>query len=100
VNNLVDNAIKYTPPRGRVVVELRHDLASKIAVLSVADTGIGIATEDVPRVFDRFIRADRSRGRFTQAVGTGLGLSISQAVAVAHGGEVTCESKPDVGAIN
>jgi heavy metal sensor kinase len=97
VNNLLDNAIKYTPSGGRVTVELKHDERSNVAVLSVADTGIGIAADDVPRVFDRFFRADRSRGRFTETVGTGLGLSICQAVATAHGGEITCESKPAAG---
>jgi signal transduction histidine kinase len=96
-NNLVDNAIKYTPAGGRVTVELNHEERSNTAVLTVSDTGIGIAPEDVPRVFDRFFRADRSRTKFTDAVGTGLGLSICQAVIVAHGGEITCQSEPAVG---
>jgi signal transduction histidine kinase len=97
VNNLVDNAIKYTSPGGRATVELKCDDRQGAAVLTVADTGIGIASEDVPRVFDRFFRSDRSRGRFTETVGTGLGLSICQAVTIAHGGEITCQSKPGAG---
>jgi signal transduction histidine kinase len=97
VNNLVDNAIKYTPPGGRVTVELNRDDRQAAAVLTVADTGIGIAPDDIPRVFDRFFRADWSRGGFTETVGTGLGLSICRAVTIAHGGEIICESKPGVG---
>jgi signal transduction histidine kinase len=97
INNLIDNAIKYTSSHGRVTVELVRDHTAHAAVLTVADTGIGIAADDVPRVFDRFFRADRSRGRFSETVGTGLGLSICQAVVIAHGGEIRCESKPAVG---
>ncbi len=97
VNNLVDNAVKYTPAGGRVTVELTHDQTANTAFLTVTDTGIGIAPEDVPRIFDRFFRADRARGRFSETIGTGLGLSICQAVAFAHGGDITCESQPAVG---
>jgi len=97
VNNLIDNAIKYTSAGGSVVVELHRQPQEDVAVLSVSDTGIGIAPEDLRRVFDRFFRADRSRSRFGETTGSGLGLSICQAVAAAHGGDITCESEPSRG---
>ncbi|TCJ18402.1 HAMP domain-containing histidine kinase [Parasulfuritortus cantonensis] len=81
--NLVDNAIKYTPAGGRVCVTARP-AAGRVAV-EVADTGPGIAAEDLPRIFDRFFRSDRSR----HFPGNGLGLSLAQAVAHAHGGDIT-----------
>jgi signal transduction histidine kinase len=97
VNNLIDNAIKYTPSGGRVSVELSSDESLKHALLRVVDTGIGISESDMPRVFERFFRADKARARNSETVGTGLGLSISQAVVVAHQGRIRCESKLDHG---
>jgi len=97
VNNLIDNAIKYTPKGGRVDVTLTADIPQEQAVLTVADTGIGIADADVPRVFDRFYRADTSRTRMAESSGTGLGLSICQAVVAAHGGQIVCASRPEHG---
>ncbi|MGE0373887.1 MAG: sensor histidine kinase [Planctomycetaceae bacterium] len=91
VNNLLDNAIKYTPAGGTVTVRLALG-AARQAVLTVDDTGIGIAQSDVPRVFDRFFRADASRSRLSDVTGTGLGLSICQAVAAAHRAHIGCES--------
>jgi len=96
VNNLIDNAVKYTPAGGRVEVSLTTDAAHRHAVLTVSDTGIGIAPADVPRVFDRFYRTDRSRSR-SEAGGAGLGLSICHAVVSAHGGQIECVSRPDRG---
>lgn len=96
-NNLIDNAIKYTPPGGRVSVRLRVDPVRKLAVLSVKDTGIGISPEDQARIFNRFFRADKSHTRLSDATGTGLGLSICQAVTSAHGGEIHCRSTPNTG---
>ncbi len=88
VANLVDNAIKYTPERGTVTVagEIRGDLVA----ISVADTGIGIASEHLPRIFERFYRVDRSRSR--DLGGTGLGLSIVKHIATSHGGQVEVQS--------
>ena len=85
--NLVDNALNYTS-RGGVDVELGQE--GPRAVLAVRDTGIGIATEHVERVFERFYRVDRGRSRATG--GTGLGLSIVRHIAEAHGGKVGLES--------
>jgi signal transduction histidine kinase len=87
--NLVDNAIRYTGPGGRVDVALGTD-GSEI-VLSVADTGIGIPTRELPRVFERFYRVDRARSRETG--GTGLGLSIVRHVVENHGGRISVDSE-------
>jgi two-component system phosphate regulon sensor histidine kinase PhoR len=88
VDNLVSNAIKYTPSGGRVDVKLSTENGS--AVLEVADTGIGIPPEEQSRVFERFYRVDKARSR--QLGGTGLGLSIVKHVALAHGGSVSLKS--------
>lgn len=93
VNNLIDNAIKYTPADGRVSVHLARDDENHFARLVVSDTGEGIAEQDQSRVFERFFRADRSRSRDGGPVGTGLGLSICQAVVQAHGGTIECQSQ-------
>jgi len=76
---LLDNAVKYTPPPGRIEVSLSssaHEL-----VVAVRDNGIGISEEDLPRIFDRFYRADPSRGRVE---GSGLGLAIAKWIAEKH----------------
>lgn len=93
VDNLVDNAIKYTPEGGRVDVRLREEAGE--AVLEVADTGIGIEPRDQERVFERFYRVDKARSR--DLGGTGLGLSIVKHIARAHGGDVSLESVPAQG---
>jgi len=85
--NLVDNAIRYTE-KGSVKVSARK--AGKGFSLSVADTGIGISAADLPRIFERFFVADKSRSRKTG--GTGLGLSIVKHIAEAHGGAVSVSS--------
>ena len=90
--NLVENAIKYTPAGGKVELSLTSD--DGFAVLTVQDTGIGIATTDQERIFERFVRLDAARARETG--GTGLGLSIARAIVVAHGG--TLEVKSEAGA--
>lgn len=93
VDNLLSNAIKYTPEGGRVDVRLGVEGAH--AVLSVEDTGIGIAPDDQGRVFERFYRVDKARSR--QLGGTGLGLSIVKHVALAHGGNISLKSAPGRG---
>jgi signal transduction histidine kinase len=89
VRNLVDNAIRYTPAGGSVEVALTKD--NDEAVLTVSDTGVGIPTRDLPRVFERFYRVDRARSRETG--GTGLGLSIVRHVVENHGGRVSVDSE-------
>jgi two-component system, OmpR family, sensor kinase len=88
VFNLVDNACRYTPPGGTVTLSLVEQ--DGMAALAVRDTGPGIATDDLPRIFERFYRADHARGR--EAGGTGLGLAISRVIAEAHGGRIEVES--------
>jgi two-component system phosphate regulon sensor histidine kinase PhoR len=86
VINLVQNAIKFTPAGGRVVVRVRRD-ADGIR-FEVADTGVGVAPEDLPRLFERFYKADRSRA----SGGTGLGLAITKHIVQLHGGRIWAES--------
>jgi two-component system phosphate regulon sensor histidine kinase PhoR len=88
LTNLIDNAIRYTPERGRIVIRSRRDGAG--VVLTVTDTGAGIAREHLGRIFERFYRADASRSR--EEGGTGLGLAIVKHMVEAHGGRVSAES--------
>ncbi|HYQ84728.1 MAG TPA: ATP-binding protein [Rubrobacter sp.] len=91
--NLVENAVKYTPPGGRVEVVGGYE-GSEI-IISISDTGIGILEDKIPRIFERFYRVDKARSKATG--GTGLGLSIVRHVAQNHGGRVTVESTPNEG---
>jgi two-component system phosphate regulon sensor histidine kinase PhoR len=87
--NLIDNAIKYTPAKGKVhITAQRGD--NQIAVI-VSDTGIGIQRKHQPRIFERFYRVDKARSR--QSGGTGLGLSIVKHIVESHGGQVTVDSE-------
>jgi signal transduction histidine kinase len=90
--NLLDNAVKYTPSRGRVSVEVGRD--DGYAVLSVSDTGPGIPSDELPRIWERLFRGDASR---TER-GLGLGLSLVRAIVAAHGGTVEVKSAPGQGA--
>ena len=92
VANLVDNAIKYTPRGGRIGVHLKARGQDSVE-LKVVDTGAGIAPEELPHIFERFYRCDRSRSQ----AGTGLGLSLARAVATAHHGTILADSTPDKG---
>jgi two-component system sensor histidine kinase BaeS len=96
VGNLVSNAIRHTPAGGAVTVRAQS-VAGGGVVIEVADTGSGIAAEDLPRVFDRFWRAEKSRSR--QTGGSGLGLSIVRKLAEAHGGSVAAASGPGPGSV-
>ena len=91
--NLIDNALKYTPAGGRVDVEIGRDGPS--ALLRVRDTGSGIPADEIPRIFDRLFRGDKSRAER----GLGLGLSLVKAVVGAHGGAVNVESEPGRGSV-
>jgi two-component system phosphate regulon sensor histidine kinase PhoR len=92
MTNLLDNAIKFTPAGGRIrVAWLKQEEKEKGGVeIAVADTGIGIPEEDLPRLFERFYRVDKARSR--ELGGTGLGLAIVKHIVRAHGGEVRVES--------
>jgi two-component system, OmpR family, phosphate regulon sensor histidine kinase PhoR len=88
LQNLLDNAIQYTPPRGHISVAA--SATTREAVITVADTGIGIPLADSERIFERFYRVDAARSR--EAGGTGLGLSIAKHIVEAHGGKLWVES--------
>jgi signal transduction histidine kinase len=91
--DLLDNAIRYTPAPGTVSVSLRPE--GQMAVALITDTGIGISGEDIPFIFERFYRVDKSRSRAEG--GTGLGLAISKHIAEAHGGRIEVKSEIGVG---
>ncbi|MGB9431200.1 MAG: ATP-binding protein [Candidatus Acidiferrum sp.] len=93
LQNLLDNAIQYTLPGGKIV--LSAETRGDEVIFTVADTGIGIPQADQPRIFERFYRVDVARSR--EAGGTGLGLSISKHLVEAHGGRIWVESEVGVG---
>jgi two-component system phosphate regulon sensor histidine kinase PhoR len=86
ITNLVHNAIKFTPPGGAVAVSARAE--EDEVIISVRDTGVGIPADDLPRIFERFYKADRARS----GGGTGLGLAIAKHIVLAHGGRIWAES--------
>jgi two-component system sensor histidine kinase BaeS len=95
VGNLVDNAVRHTPSGGSVTVGARP--VGDDLVIEVTDTGTGIGPDELPHVFDRFWRAEKSRSR--QTGGSGLGLAIVRQLAHAHGGTVAATSEPGEGAV-
>jgi len=92
--NLLDNAIKYTPPGGKIETSLTLCQKGEVT-LEVRDTGIGISPEALPHIFERFYRGDQSRSES----GTGLGLSLARAIARAHGGDITVKSTHNEGSV-
>jgi two-component system OmpR family sensor kinase len=101
--NIVDNALTYTPPEGKVILEVvsttdtpllctekPQDIQTQWGMISVRDTGIGIAHSDLPHIFDRHYRATQTKSRST--LGAGIGLSLARSIAHAHGGGITVES--------
>ena len=95
--NLVTNAIKYTPPDGRVSLALVDQ--GETAALIIGDDGIGIPAAHLPRIFDRFYRVDTARTRTGARPGAGLGLAITKWIAEAHGGSITVQSRPGRGTV-
>ncbi len=95
LRNLMENAIKYNVPNGQVLVTTRRQ--GETICLAVADTGVGIPQEDMPRIFERFYRVDKARSR--AAGGTGLGLSIVRDAVRHHGGEVTVAPRQEAGVV-
>jgi signal transduction histidine kinase len=93
LNNLVSNALRHTGP-GAIVLAARAE--GQHIQLQVRDTGSGIAAEDLPFIFDRFYRADKSRQR-GDSTASGLGLAITKAIVEAHGGTIAVESTPSAG---
>ena len=88
LSNLFDNALRYTPENGRIIARVRADDGG--TTVSVKDSGSGISSEHLPRIFERFYRADPARSR--EEGGTGLGLAIVKHLVEAHGGSVDAES--------
>ena len=91
--NLLENAIAYTPTGGKVTVDLQQ--RDRSIFVSITDTGLGIALEDLPHIFERFWRADRART--WRVGGSGLGLAIAEAIAKSHGGNITVTSQMGIG---
>ena len=89
VTNLLSNAVKYTEHGGHITVTAACD--SDTFRLTVSDTGIGISADDLPHIFERFYRADKSRNRSTG--GSGVGLAVAKAIIDAHGGTIFAESE-------
>ena len=93
--NLVDNAVRFTPEGGEVAIEAhRHNGSVEV---TVADTGVGIPSEHLPRLFERFYRVDSARAR--EDGGTGIGLAIARSVVEAHGGHIKAESEQGQGSV-
>jgi len=93
LSNLVDNAVKYTPPGGRIMIEAYEDTHS--VRMTVRDTGPGIPAPEIPRIFDRLYRGDKSRSQR----GLGLGLCLVKAIAEAHHGSIEVQNAPERGAV-
>jgi len=91
--NLLDNAVRYTPSPGTVSISLRRE--GQMAVVAITDTGVGIPAEDIPLIFERFYRVDKSRSRAEG--GSGLGLAICRHITEAHGGMIEVESEVGTG---
>jgi two-component system heavy metal sensor histidine kinase CusS len=91
LSNLIENALRFTPAGGAITLSLRG--RNGATEVSVHDTGAGISPEHLPRVFDRFYRADASRS----SAGTGLGLALVKSIVALHGGTATAQSEPDQG---
>ena len=96
--NLIQNAIRHTPEDGAVAV-VANDLGDEVE-LEVRDTGEGIAGEDVPRIWNRFVRLDDARKRSADgSTRSGLGLAIAKAIVETHGGTISVASRPGVGSV-
>jgi signal transduction histidine kinase len=93
LNNLIGNALRHTSNRGRVSVWVRR--TTQNVEVTVSDTGEGIRPEDIPHIFERFYRGEKSRNRGTG--GAGLGLAIARGIVRAHGGDIRVESLPGKG---
>ena len=94
VSNLLDNAVKYNRPGGRVELKVEAIQPNRCQ-FTVKDTGLGIPSKDLPQVFERFYRVDKSRSR--QVMGSGLGLSIVKLIVELHQGEISIQSKEGEG---
>jgi len=94
LENLLGNALKFTPREGKIVISASRDHGSNRLEVAVTDTGCGIPRDDIEKIFDKFRRIDTGRGT---AGGTGLGLAIAKHIILAHGGDIWVDSKPGHG---
>jgi two-component system sensor histidine kinase BaeS len=97
LSNLLTNALRYTPAGGRISLSAHADTRQSGVIFEVADTGTGIATEDLPFVFDRFYRADKARSE--DGSESGLGLAIVKAIVEAHGGLIEVNAAENHGTV-
>lgn len=97
ITNLIDNAIKFTPPNGEVRISTRGLPKEQLVEVMVSDTGVGIPQEELPRIFERFYQVDRARSRMGAPRGNGLGLSICDAIIQKHHGTIAVTSELNVG---
>jgi signal transduction histidine kinase len=97
LNNLIDNAVKYTASGGEIVVALARNESTREVHLRVQDSGSGIPADEQRHIFERFYRGESARSRGHGPSGTGLGLSICQSIVHNHGGVIHCESQPGRG---
>jgi signal transduction histidine kinase len=95
IDILLDNALKYTPTPGKVTLSAKQ--ATGFVTVSVEDTGIGIASQDQVKIFERFYRVDKARSR--ELGGAGLGLAIAQWIVHLHKGSITVNSQPGKGSV-
>ncbi|MFA5346269.1 MAG: ATP-binding protein [Candidatus Omnitrophota bacterium] len=86
--NIIDNAIKFTPQNGQIKINIKYK--KRKAIVSISDTGMGIAEKDIPKLFDKFFRANKEKNRYTS--GSGLGLPIAQSIAELHKANITVNS--------
>ena len=93
--NLLDNAVKYSPDRTPVLVDVRHDAAGRTLLVSVTDSGLGIPASEQPHIFERFVRGADAKARRIR--GTGIGLSMAREIMRAHAGDITVASAPGQG---
>lgn len=93
INNLLSNAFKYTQAKGSISISVEED--ERFVSIRVADTGVGISSEDINKIFDRFYQSEEKEG----VVGTGLGLAITKEIVLAHKGDIRVESKVGVGTV-
>jgi signal transduction histidine kinase len=96
ISNLLSNALNHTPPGGRVVLTGRSSADRQSVVFCVQDSGPGVSPKELPHIFERFYRADKSRQR--DGGSTGLGLAITKSLTNAHGGKIWVENRPGDGA--
>ena len=96
--NILSNAFKYTPENGKIQVSLQEDTPENSVIISIADTGKGIAPDKIAHIFDRFYQAEEHHEQGAQG-GTGIGLSLAKSVIEQHHGEIFVESTPQKGAV-